>query len=423
MLNRLIRKISGRRLPEELDYTAARDALETHSLGARRELAEREDVDPEILYYLASDEKSEVRSLVAANPVTPRQADKILADDTDDEVRCELARKIARILPDLGPGTGDKLREMTIEVLESLAQDQLPRVRQILAEEIRGSDLVPRGIIQSLARDLELIVAAPILQYSPLLSDDDLKEIIASTQVTGAIEAVANRQAVSQDVSDAVVATFDVPAVAALLANPNAQIREETLDRIIDDAEEIEAWHRPLVMRPDLSVRAVRRIASFVAVSLLEILSERSGLEEDVADELRRRVRERIQADENSELDDHGQEDHAAAVVEEVRKEGKLNDEFVSDAALDGKWHIAVQALAVLSECPKELISRILQSRSPKSISAITWKAGLGMRTAVKLQTLAQVPHTDILNAKDGREYPLSAEELAWHLDCFGIKA
>ena len=39
----------------------------------------------------------------------------------------------------------------------------------------------------------------------------------------------------------ALSATFDVSAIAALLANPNAQIREEALDRIVESAEEIEA--------------------------------------------------------------------------------------------------------------------------------------------------------------------------------------
>ncbi len=45
-----------------------------------------------------------VRRAIAANPHTPRQADTILAKDTDYGVRCELARKI------VGTGLGDDER-------------------------------------------------------------------------------------------------------------------------------------------------------------------------------------------------------------------------------------------------------------------------------------------------------------------------
>ena len=60
------------------------------------------------------------------------------------------------------------------------------------------------------------------------------------------------------------VKSLDVPGVAALLVNPDARIRKETLERIVEQAEEIEAWHMPLALRADLSARAIRRIAGFV---------------------------------------------------------------------------------------------------------------------------------------------------------------
>ena len=61
----------------------------------RTELAEREDVRPEILYFMAEDKAPEVRRLVAANATSPKHADLILAGDADDEVRADLALKMA----------------------------------------------------------------------------------------------------------------------------------------------------------------------------------------------------------------------------------------------------------------------------------------------------------------------------------------
>ncbi len=48
------------------------------------------------------------------------------------------------------------------------------------------------------------------------------------------LTAIAKRRPLSAHVSDAVVSSLDIPAVSALLANPDAAIRERTLDAIID---------------------------------------------------------------------------------------------------------------------------------------------------------------------------------------------
>src|SRR5262249_22807194 len=152
---------------------------------------------------------------------------------------------------------------------------------------------------------------------SPLFSDDDLIEIIAGARVEGKLTAIARRAAVGTGVADAIVATLDVSAVAALLANANAQIREDTLDKIIGGAAEMEAWHQPVVMRADLSLRAVRRIAGFVASSLIAQLQQRSDLDDETASLLTKRVRERIEVESLNE-DSSRADERVAKVVQEA---------------------------------------------------------------------------------------------------------
>ena len=209
-----------------ISYGQSKELARDGDSDARRKLAARGDVRPEILYYLAADELVEVRREIAANDKTPRQADRLLVDDVDDEVRCDLARKIARLVPGLSPEAQDQVHRLTFEILEALAHDELPRVRQIVSEEIKRCATIPRQIIGRLARDVELIVSAPVLQYSPLLGDDDLLEIIASEPVRGALNAISRRESVEATVADAIAACDNEDAIAALLANPSAQIRE-----------------------------------------------------------------------------------------------------------------------------------------------------------------------------------------------------
>ena len=162
-----------------LAYEEAKALARDADPEVRRALATREDVRPEVLYFLAEDAAPAVRRAIAANPTTPGQANILLSHDESEDVRADLARKIGRLLPDLDAHTSSRVREMTIEALETLAHDQLPKVRAILAEALKSAANVPHDIIMLLARDVESIVAAPILEYSPLLSDDDLLEIIA----------------------------------------------------------------------------------------------------------------------------------------------------------------------------------------------------------------------------------------------------
>jgi uncharacterized protein (DUF2336 family) len=424
MLKRLISRLAGQEARKgKMSYEEARAALESHALKARRFLAGRPDVEPEILYYLASDEAVDVRRLIAANPSTPHQANKALTDDCDEDVRCELARKIGRLVPGLDPDEAHRVRDLAIEVMERLARDSLPRVRAILAEEIKSSPRVPAHIVKQLAQDVELIVSAPVLEYSPMLSDEDLIELIAGARVEGTLSAIARRASIKEPVSDAIVASLDVSAIAALLANPNAQIREAALDKVIEHAETIEAWHQPVVMRADLSVRAVRRIAGFVSSVLLSTLCQRSGLDAETAAHLNKRVRERLE-EEGVKEDTGSAEAKAMALVQQALADKKLDDEFVMDAAGNGDRRIVSCALAVLANLPKPLVDRILISQSGKAITALIWRAKLPMRAAVKVQSsIAHLPNAKMVMAREGVHFPLTPEEMAWHLSFFGISA
>jgi hypothetical protein len=206
------------------------------------------------------------------------------------------------------------------------------------------------------------------------------------------------------------------------LANANAQIREDTLDRIIENAAEVEAWHLPVVLRADLSVRAVRRIAGFVASSLLTQLQQRSDLDEETSTLLGKRVRERIEVESLSEDGEVG-EARAAAAVQEALNEKRLDDEFVLEAIDAGDRRLVACALSCLAKAPKPTVDRILLSQSGKAISALVWRAGLAMRVAVKIQTsLAHLSSAKVVLAREGVHFPLSTEEMTWHLRYFGLK-
>ncbi len=397
-------------------YQEARAIAHGGDAAARRGLACRPDTRPEILYYLADDKSPEIRREIARNVSTPGQANLNLASDQDDDVRCELARKVARLVPELSPAGAARLRDLALAALEVLAKDQLPRVRAILAEELKRSRHAPRSVILALAHDLETIVSCPILEYSPLLSDHDLLEIVAKGAVDERLCAIARREALSAEVADAVVATLEVPALAALLANAGAKVRDDAMDRIVECAAEAAALHEPLVMRAELSVRAIRRIAGFVAAALVDLLCRRQDVDEATETAIRRQVRQRLK---DAPL---GPDENDPAVrASALHAGGKLDEACIMEAIESGDRAFVGAALAIRTGQPAETVTRLIASRSAKAIVALAWKAGIGMRTAVRLQArIGLVPPREMLNARRGVDYPMSERELA---DCWALFA
>lgn len=388
----------------------------------RRNLATRADVVPEILYFLSADPDPEVRRRIAANAGTPRQADYNLAHDKDAEVRAGLARKIARLAPGLSPDERDRVRAMTYETLALLARDQTPTIRRILAEALKSEPRVPREVIARLARDLEIIVAAPVLEFSPILTDEDLLDIIRSSPVAGTLSAIAKRGGLSSDVSNVIAGSADTEAIADLLGNDSAQLREETLDAMVARARTTQRLHEPLVRRANLPHGAARRLATFIADSLLQVLAQRRDLPPETVSAVRRVVHDRLKATrptipvENRETLEIEEEYEKARLMKES---GQLTEELIRASISRNHLAFARAAIGVRADLTADVVSRILASASPKAVTALGWRAGLSMDTTTQAQIRLARINPDMALHGVGRRFPLTDGEMAMQIAIF----
>ena len=397
-----------------ITYEEAKRLARDSDLAVRAHLAGREDIRPEILYYLAEDASSEVRCQIAANRRTPSQADLLLARDADEAVRRQLAHKIALLMPDLDDKQLREAHQHVVEVLEVLAQDQAMRVRQILSDTLKDFASAPPGVIQRLARDAEEVVACPVLEFSPLLSDADLIEIIDGGCVPGKLRAISRRHGVGEQVADAIVTTDEQSAVSELLANDSAQIREETLNGLVDAALDVTAWHEPLVKRPSLSMGALQKLAGFVAASLLDLLQARKDLDKKTARAVAKEVDRRLKSDGEKKAES------PESRARRMHESGSLEDDILTRAMNSGDRDLVRHGLAVRAELPIGLVDHILSARSAKGVTALAWKAGCSMRLASQLQLrMGGIAPAQVLNARAGTDYPLTPDEMNWQIEFF----
>ena len=425
--DRLVRLLG---LPgHKVTYEQARDLLDHPDPEVRASLGEREDVEPEILFFLARDPDAHVRRTVAINAVAPVKASLLLAADEDADVRHDLAERLGRVVPGLSGDQQAKAWRTIHQVLILLARDQMPRVRHALSEALKSLPDAPHDIIYTLALDSEARVAAPVLEFSPVLTDDDLKEIIRASPMTAQLSAISRRINVGEEVSHAIVGAGNVDAITALLKNASAQIREETLDAIIDAAPKQISWHEPLVHRRQLGAKAALRIAEFVAHSLIQSLANRADLDSQTMATLGKMVTEKLRKDDEKSglaADDPNEQlapqalQVATRQLDALAKSGKLTSKYVVQSASDGAVTLVVAALARMADMPVDAVAEVVRAGSAKGMLAVAWAADFTAEEAAHLQLrVARVPPDAVIKSRPGGGFDATEAELEWQLEMF----
>lgn len=377
-------------------YEAATRIAAEGTEAERVALASHPEVAPEILYFLAGDGGLRVRVAVAANGAAPAQADQLLAGDDDPRVRAVVGRKLAPRAPELA-GATDRLRALAWGTLCNLAADTAVLVRAVIAEELKALPDAPRDLILRLAGDAAMEVAEPVIRFSPLLTEADLLALIEAPPVPATVTAVARRPQLSEALSDAIAARADDGAIAALLGNESAAIREHTLDTLIAQAATRQAWQERLVRRPGLPPRATLALVAVVADHLLRPLAQRADLDPALTRVLRARVELRL----------------------EGRSGGPLPPELAfEEAALRGDTMAMLRLLAEGTGVPARAVEHAARLRSTKALVSLCWKAGFAPRTAVAAQTvLGRVAPEAALPVPAEGGWPLTQAEMRWQME------
>ena len=412
MFKGLIDKIRGK---GALDYEQSKKLARHQDAKVRLKLAQREDLPQEILYFLAEDKSPAVRRAIAKNITAPNQADLLLSTDSDDDVRVGLAEKIGRLMPELSSSEVDKMREATHQLLEKLARDQAVKVRQIVAETLQEMADAPPEVIRHLAEDSELVVCAPVLENSPVLTERDLIQIINLNPADGAISAISKRSTLPDEVMEQIFASNDTAAVAELLGNASVSIKEDLLERICDKSRTVKSLQSPMIHRPELPKGVALRLADFVAEHLIKALLNRKDLDPSIADAVRQEVSSRL--DIAAEEEAAAETETAYTKAKRLHTDGRLEPDMVNSALKAGQKEYAIAALAVLSDMSMHAVETVAASSSAKGLVALSWKAGLDATVAVTVQQrLGHVQPKNIIKPK-GSEYALPASEMEWHLE------
>ena len=300
--------------------------------------------------------------------LSKEDVNRLLTDPSVD-MRAETAAKIAQ---DFEP---DRMtpeeREMAQEIFRIMAKDAEVRVREALSLNLKENSAVPHDVAKALARDVDS-VALPILQFSDVLTDEDLIEIVRGPD-PGKQVAIAKRSTVSESVSTALVDTGNEDVVTSLIANEGAEITEQSLRKVVENFGDHEAMQDAMVHRPRLPVTIAERLVTMVSESLKDELVKRHEISASLATDLVLQSRERATISLSTESD----EDELDRLVHQMRERGRLTPSIILRALCMGDLRFFEAAVAELARLPVVNVRSLIHDSGALGLRAAFDKAGL----------------------------------------------
>jgi len=263
-------------------------------------------------------------------------------------------------------------REFALKILHQIMLDAASMVRRALAITLRNSPELPRAIARKIIADVDNI-AVPVLEESPVLTDDDLFEVLGS-RAAAKIRAISKRAKITGSVVDEVVRLGDNIAIAHLAANDGAELSDATAQKILKLYHSDDLIKNAFIDRHDLPPAIVEKLLSLVSEEAAWQINKRHALPIDVAIDLATRARERA----SMELFDQVWVSRdLMGLVRRIHEQNRLTPSLIVRAVGCGLMAFVEHALAVRAGIPFGKVRLMLHDTGPFGIKTIGRHAGL----------------------------------------------
>jgi uncharacterized protein (DUF2336 family) len=245
----------------------------------------------------------------------------------------------------------------------------------------------PAAIVQALALD-QASVALPVLEYSPLLIDADLVDIVATGDCAMQC-AIARRANLPASVCAAIAEVGTPSAALELIENAHAELAPFSWERIVERHGHLAAIRESMLVLEDLPAATRAALVAKLSDTLAQFVVARNWLSADRADRIASEARERstVNIAASSEGDD------MRGLVRHLRATGQLTAGLILRALLSGSLELFYCTLSELSGMPQERVAALLHDRGSASLHALLIRAGLPESTFAAFRVALEVNH------------------------------
>jgi uncharacterized protein (DUF2336 family) len=306
-----------------------------------------------------------------------------LLTEPSAQARAEVAGKLARDIDD--PELSETEIRLAQDILRILASDIEATVRQTLSQSLRYSSRLPHDTAVRLANDIEA-VALPILADSLVLTAADLVAIVRCGS-TVKQTAIAGRNGLMEDVSEALITDAHVTAVTVLMRNPTANIGENGFGKAIDRFGDDDAVKESIAHREKLPINIAERLVALVTDQVKNYLLSHHELPPDVATDVVLQTR-----DVTTITLSHGsREDELLRLIDEMHRRERLTPFLVLRALCLGDLEFFEAAMGALANVPVANARSLIHDAGPNGLRSLFEKSGLPARLLPAIRVALEV--------------------------------
>jgi hypothetical protein len=197
---------------------------------------------------------------------------RALNGEENHSERDQLFRNMAQLFSFVSAQCDDEQVRQYDEVLCQLAEMVEIEARVHVAKLLAPLERAPGTVVVKLAND-DIEVARPLLEFSNVLSDDDLIDIISHHGEAHRV-AIAGRVNVPERVGEAIIEHGGTASVVRLVRNPTAEFDAETLRRLVSRARADAEIAHDLRARTEIDWSSLRGQIDEAAGKVLETLAD-----------------------------------------------------------------------------------------------------------------------------------------------------
>lgn len=307
-----------------------------------------------------------------------------LARTTDSNQRRELLREVTDLFFETSGGRSDRETALFDDVLQLVAAEMQENVLAELSELFADANEAPVGLMRDLANH-SFEVAGPVLKRSRALDEQTLLQIV-NYQSQNHIKAVAQRDDVSETVSDAIVKFGDDIALDALIRNDAAKISRNSLEAAIDRARNNVLLHEGVVKRSDLPLDLLNEMYFVVENSLRDqIMKRNASVDPATLDAALSKARARM----SQNAGDMGAEaKNAMAFIQSKKNSGELNARLLVSLYREAKQKHFLYGLAEITNLDPDTVADLIARRDIDGLAMICRAAGIERPLFVTLAVL-----------------------------------
>jgi len=308
-----------------------------------------------------------------------------LARTTDSGERRELLREVTDLFFQTSGLHNERESKLFDEVLQLVAAEMQDSVLAELAERFADADDAPVGLMHDLANHA-FEVASPILKRSKVLDEKALLKIV-NYQSQDHIKAVAQREIVSEALSDAIVKFGDDHALDALMRNEGATVSRTSMEAAVDRARRNNLLHEAVVGRRDLPLDLLNEMYFVVESSLRDqIMQRNAAVDPATLDAALAKARDRLR----QTVGDMGAEaKNAMAYINSKKANGELNARLLVSLYREAKQMHFLYGLAEITNVDHETVAGILERQDIDALAMICRAAGIERPLFVTLAVLS----------------------------------